>query len=222
MCGKKKNKVIAKELSSGMTPSGSLTAVHTSAGDELKGIRTETNIISQSVDHDGDNLKESTIVRKKIPKNQSALERNAVRRFLPNFNKAHNSNFKINNEILEKADIKDVLIEDHGTSKIIGIQVTISDAAAIEKLGKTGTHSRQGITYDIFSKSIKAAIDKKGIQKYDDTERSKTILVLDGWYSATPQALQRFATDEQAFLKNQGYREIWFAGTIDKNVIRLH
>jgi hypothetical protein len=197
------------------------TAVHKRNG-MLRGIRQGTGTESKTVDFDGDILREATEIGTQRPKNQRGLERAAVGRFLPRFNEEHDACFVINDEIPEESDIKDIVIEDTSTGEKIGIQVTVSDADAKGELGKKGTYSRQGNTYQIFSKSVKAAIVKKGKSKYPNLDRNKTILVLDGWFSATPDVLQRFKTAERAFLKDQGYREIWFGGAIAETVARLY
>jgi len=205
-----------------LTPS--VTAVSKDKNGNVKAKRHANGEGSYSVDYEGEGVEESAEItnpKSKSEVDQKNIEKQVVQRLLPVFNRDNPKNYLISNEEPTRDDIVDVFIEDSNTKAKIAIQVTVSDEEAIAQLRSTKSLSRKGNAYQLFSEAIKTRIKAK-TGKYPERDRSKTLLVLDGWHGVTKKILDRFKMQEKDFLEQAGYCQIWFVGIIAEDIVRLY
>ena len=179
--------------------------------------------LTHSAFYSGDKIEEKVTIRS--PKEQSDLlqrkEEEIVNSLLSAYNRTHNSNYEISKGQPPQYDSTDIIIVDKTTGGSEKIQVTVSDSQAFENLARSkGILKRNGE----INKLTKAALDKAINKKkdiYSTRDRQNLTLVLDGWRTVKPNNLDYYREQQQQFMADSGFKEVWFVGHTDETVLRL-
>ena len=206
----------------GLKPSLEIEAKKAS-GDVYNEIDKYTKL-THAAFYSGCNIEEKITISS--PKEQNKLlqspEEEVVRRLLKVYNYTHNSNYEIINDGQPpQCDSTDVKIIDKATGHSKEIQVTVSDRQAMEDLGRNkGRLERRGETNELVKAALDQAINEKRLI-YPTEVRQNLTLVLDGWRTVKPNNLDYYREQQQQFMTDSAFKEIWFVGYTDGTTLRL-
>jgi len=144
-------------------------------------------------------------------------------KFINHLNKKENKNFILPYHPQKDASFDAESYEESNPKEKIRMEIVRSDFNAHKEIGKKGEYTAFRSTEEKVQQIVVAPINHKSRNsKYSPAFKKDNILLIDGWWTLDEDELDFFkdSPSSDAFLKNAGFKEIWFVGMKDSGIIR--
>jgi len=143
-------------------------------------------------------------------------------KFIKHINIKENKNFILPYHPQNDASFDAESYKESNPKEKIRMEIVRSDFNAHKEIGKKGEYTAFRSTEEKVQQIIVEPINHKSRNsKYSPAFKKDNILLIDGWWSLDEDELDFFKNSPSSyeFLKNAGFREIWFVSMKDNGIV---